>query len=253
MAIIIALALQKGGVGKTTTTAALGMELAQAGARVLVVDLDPQGNLTQALGVTVEPGAPTVYEAMIDAQQTGAAIIRTAFHAVALLPATLRLAGAEMRFAAQIGRELLLRDALDTVRAEYDVILIDSPPSLGLFTVNVLAAADTVLVPLQAHIYALGAMEQLQETIGLVRKLNTDLHVGGIVVTMSDRRTSVNREVEAAARDRYGPLVFTTVIPFSVKLIEAPVAGQPIAAYAAHSAGANAYAALAQEVRQRWL
>ncbi len=161
MCHIIALALQKGGVGKTTTTAALGMELAASGSRVLCVDLDPQGNLTQALGIQLGGNDLTVYEALIDPAMTTHAIVKTEF-GVDLLPATLRLAGAELRFASQIARETLLRDALIPVRPDYDVILIDSPPSLGLFTVNVLAAADTVLVPLQAHIYALGAMEQLK-------------------------------------------------------------------------------------------
>lgn len=252
MTVTIAMALQKGGVGKTTTTAALGMELATAQKRVLCVDLDPQGNLTQALGAQLGGDDLTVYEAMIDPALTAQAIITTG-HGVDLLPATLRLAGAELRFAAQIARETLLKQALETVHAHYDVILIDSPPSLGLFTVNVLAAADTVLVPLQAHVYALGAMDQLQETIQMVRKLRPELHVGGIVVTMIDRRTTVNRAIEEAARERYGSLVFETAIPFNVKLIEAPVAGQPITVYDPHSSGAAAYRALAEEVSARWL
>lgn len=252
MATIIALALQKGGVGKTTTAAALGMELASCGAKVLCVDIDHQGNLTQALGAAVGADDPTVYELLINPALSTQLPIITTDYELDLIPATMRLAGAEMRLASKYGREALLRNALRNARQSYDYILIDSPPSLGLLTANALVAADTIIVPLQAHWFALNAMEQLNETIGEIREINPDLHIGGILLTMVDRRTSLSREIEQAARGAYGELVFQATIPHSTRLAEAPAAGQPIAAYAAHSAGAVAYAALAQEVRERW-
>lgn len=249
--MIIATAMQKGGVGKTTSTLALGSELARAGARVLLVDLDPQSNLTQGLGYDPTLLGQSVYEVLIDPAMARSAMLH-AEYGVDLLPATLALAGAELSFAGRFGRELLLRAALAPLRSVYDYILIDSPPSLGLFTVNALTAADTVLVPLQAHVFALGAMLQLEETIAMVRQLNPALALGGILITMIDRRTSVNALVEAEARVRYGALVFATTIPLNTKIVEAPAAGAPITAYAAESAGARAYRALAEEVRQRW-
>jgi chromosome partitioning protein len=252
MGTIIALALQKGGVGKTTTAASLGMELASSGARVLCVDIDHQGNLTQALGVSVGADDPTIYELLINpALSTQLPIIATDYD-LDLIPATMRLAGAEMRLASKYGREGLLRNALRSARQHYDYILIDSPPSLGLLTANALVAADTIIVPLQAHWFALNAMEQLNETICEIREINPELHIGGILLTMVDKRTALSREIEQAARGAYGDLVFTITIPLSTRLAEAPSSGQPIAAYAAHSAGAVAYAALAEEVRTRW-
>jgi chromosome partitioning protein len=251
--ITIALCLQKGGVGKTTTTAALGMELARSGLKVLCVDTDHQGNLTQALGVHVRPDDPTIYELLLNPAlfEQQLPTISTAF-GVDLIPATMRLAGAEMRLASKYGRELLLRNALRCARQDYDYILIDSPPSLGLLTANALVAADTILVPLQAHWFALEAMAGLNETIGEIREINPQLHIGGIVLTMVDKRTSLSRDIERVVRDAYGDLVFATTIPLSTRLAEAPAAGQPIAAYAPQSSGAVAYAALAEEVRTRW-
>jgi chromosome partitioning protein len=250
--ITIALCLQKGGVGKTTTTAALGMELVALGARVLCVDTDHQSNLTAALGVSVRPEAETIYEVLLNPTMAELLPIRTTTFGVDLIPATMRLAGAEMRLASKYGREQLLRNALRCATQNYDYILIDSPPSLGLLTANALVAADTILVPLQAHPFALDAMAGLNETILEIRAINPQLHIGGIVLTMIDKRTSLSRDIERAARDAYGELVFQTTIPLSTRLAEAPAAGQPIGAYAASSAGAVAYAALAEEVRARW-
>ena len=249
--MIIATAMQKGGVGKTTTALALGAELAHSGRHVLLVDLDPQSNLTQGLGFDPTTLDVSVYEAMIEPGNVEATMLHSDL-GVDLLPATLALAGAELQFAGRFGRELLLRSALAPLRRQYDYILIDSPPSLGLFTVNALTAADTVLVPLQAHVFALGAMSQLEDTISMIRQLNPTLSIGGIVITMVDRRTSVNALIESEARERYGDLVFATTIPFSTKITEAPAAGVPVTEYAADSAGAKAYRALAEEVRQRW-
>lgn len=251
MAIVIALALQKGGVGKTTTTAALALELARSGCRVLCIDFDPQSNLTQALGVTVGDEDVTIYEVLINPLLAAEAVATTDY-GVDLIPASLDLAGAEQQLNNRYGRELLLRTALEPLRSRYDYILIDSPPSLGFFTANALTVADTVLVPLQAHPFALKAMGQLDTTVQMVRQLNPALEIGGIVLTMVDRRTTLSREIEAAARDAYGDLMFTATIPLNTRLAEAPAAGQPISVYAAHSAGAVAYAALAEEVRARW-
>jgi len=250
--ITIALALQKGGVGKTTTAASLGMELARAGNRVLLVDTDHQGNLTLALGVAVGPDDPTIYELLINPALAQQLPVVATDYGVDLIPATMRLAGAETRLSSKYGREQLLRNALRSAREHYDYILIDSPPSLGLLTANALVAADTIVVPLQAHWFALNAMEQLGETIQEIRAISPALHIGGIVLTMVDKRTGLSRDIERVAREAYGELVFEATIPLSTRLAEAPATGQPIAAYAGDSAGAVAYRALAEEVRQRW-
>lgn len=249
---VLAVAIQKGGTGKTTTTLSLGVELAQMGRRVLLIDIDPQSNLTQAVGYDPTQIEHSVYEVLLNPTYgPNFATLRTSY-GVDLVPATLGLAGAELTLAGRFGRELLLRTALAEARKEYDYILIDSPPSLGVFTVNALTAADALIVPLQAHVFALKAMPQLEETIGIVRQLNPMLTIGGIVVTMVDRRTSVNMVVEDAIRQQYGEVVFQTTIPFNVKLVEAPAAGQPISLYAGDSSGARAYHALAEEVEARY-
>lgn len=252
MATIIATAMQKGGVGKTTTTLALGAELARGGAKVLLIDLDPQSSLTEGLGINPNTLTRSIYDVLLSTDgEPGASTIATAY-GVDLIPANLALAGAELTFAGRFGRELLLRTALLPLRERYDYILIDSPPSLGLFTINALVAADVLLVPLQAHVYALNAMEQLESTIALARQMNSRLRIGGILVTMVDKRTTVNGVIERAARSRYGDLVFQTAIPLNTTIVEAPAAGQPITVYAPQSAGALAYRALADEVRNRW-
>jgi len=248
--MIIAISMQKGGVGKTTTTLALGSELARSGARVLLVDLDPQASLTEGIGVTPDQLDGTIYEAMID-PTLGTQVTITTEYGVDLIPATLALAGAELSFAGRFGRELLLRQALVPLRSQYDYILIDSPPGLGIFTVNALVAADRLLIPLQAHVSAMDQMAQMETTITIILQMNPSLSIGGIVVTMVGR-TNINQAIESAARERYGDLVFDITIPHSVKIIEAPAAGQPITIYAPESAGALAYAALAEEVRERW-
>ncbi|MEN9935860.1 MAG: hypothetical protein RLZZ387_2439 [Chloroflexota bacterium] len=249
---VLAFAMQKGGVGKTTTTLTVGVELAKQGARVLLVDIDPQSNLTQALGYDPTEIEHSVYEVLLNPTHGPGFATVTTPHGVDLVPATLALAGAELTLAGRFGRELLLRTALVDARRTYDYILIDSPPSLGIFTVNALTAADAVIVPLQAHVFALKALPQLAETIAIVQQLNPALTIGGIVVTMIDRRTSVNQIVEDTVRAQYGDLVFKTVVPFNVKLVEAPASGLPISAYSPESSGARAYRDLAQEVAQRY-
>ncbi len=249
---VLTIAIQKGGTGKTTTALSLGVELAQMGRRVLLIDIDPQSNLTQAVGHDPTQVEHSIYEVLLNPTYgPGFATLATSY-GVDLVPATLSLAGAELSLAGRFGRELMLRTALTEARREYDYILIDSPPSLGVFTVNALTAADAVIVPLQAHIFALKAMPQLEETIAIVRQLNPMLAIGGIAVTMVDRRTSVNLVVEETIRQQYGDIVFQTTIPFNVKLVEAPASGQPISIYAGDSSGARAYRDLAQEVAARY-
>lgn len=248
MGRVLALAMQKGGVGKTTTALSLGAALAVRGRRVLLIDVDPQANLTQGLGVDPAALEYSVYEVLLNPER-GSAFATIATEAGPdLIPASLDLAGAELELAGRVGRELLLRKALRASRAEYDYVLIDPPPSLGLLALNALAAADRVLVPLQLHAYALRAMPQLEATIELVREINPGLAIGGIVCTLADRRTNLGQEIEREARERYGALVYETVIPINVRLAEAPARGRPISRFAPTSAGALAYAALAAEL-----
>jgi chromosome partitioning protein len=249
---VLGVVMQKGGVGKSTTTLSLGVELGQLGAKVLLVDMDAQSSLTQAVGLDPTHLEHSVYDVLINPAQGMELAIRPTGFGVDIAPATLGLARAELVLAGHVGRELLLRRALQAARRDYDYILIDSPPSLGLLTLNTMAAADALLVPLQAHVFALHAMGHLEETITLIQQLHPTIAIGGIVMTMVDKRTSVNQAVDQAARERYGALVFETVIPFNVKLIEAPAAGQPIGLYAPSSSSAQAYARLAQEVRARY-
>lgn len=252
MTQIVALAMQKGGTGKTTTTLNLGVELARLGSKVLLIDIDPQANLTSGLGFDPESLEYSVYDVLLNSSKgINFAVIGTPA-GVDLVPSTLALAGAELELAGKIGRELLLRKALASVSNAYDFILIDPPPSLGLFTVNSLVAAGTVIAPLQAQTYALRALPQLEATIELAKDLNPQLTIGGILLTMFDRRTSLSPAVEKQAREKYSELVFKTVIPDTTRLAEAPTFGEPISKYAPGSAGATAYEALAQEVKERY-
>jgi chromosome partitioning protein len=252
MGHVIALAMQKGGVGKTTTAVSLGAALAERGRRVLLIDIDPQANLTQGLGIDPSEIDYSVYEVLLNPEQgAGFATLSTDI-GVDLVPAALTLAGAELELAGKVGRELLLRKALRVTRDSYEYILIDPPPSLGIFSLNALAAAETVVVPLQLHAYALKAMPQLETTIELVKEINPSLRIGGVLCTLADRRTNLSQEIEQQVRQHYGALVFETVIPINVKLAEAPTTGTPINRYAPHSAGAQAYAALAAELETRY-
>ena len=245
MGQVFALAMQKGGVGKTTTTLSLGAALAERGRRVLLIDIDPQANLTQGLGADPTALEYSVYEVLLNPERGLAfATLHTA--------AGPELAGAELELAGKVGRELLLRKALRAARTEYEYVLIDPPPSLGLFSLNALAAADRVLVPLQLHAYALRVMPQLEATIALVQEINPGLEIGGVLCTLADRRTGLSQQIEREVRERYGALVFETSIPVNVKLAEAPTHGRPISSYAPSSSGAHAYAALAQELEHRY-
>ena len=247
----IACANQKGGVGKTTTVVNLASYLALDGDRVLVVDLDPQGNATSGFGVDRASLERSVYDAVVDGHEIDDLIV-PGTTGVDLVPSSIALAGAEVELAGADARERRLRRLLEPLTARYDVIFIDCPPSLGLLTVNALTAADAVLIPLQCEYYALEGLTQLLATIDLVRDhLNPRLALDGVVLTMADGRTNLSADVAAEARNHLGQAVYATVIPRSVRLSEAPSHGLPISSYAADSRGAQAYAALAREFRAR--
>ena len=248
----IACANQKGGVGKTTTVVNLASYLALAGDRVLVVDLDPQGNATSGLGVDRAALERSVYDAVVDDHDLEALIVQGTAPGVDIVPASIALAGAEVELAGIDARERRLRRLLEPIAARYDVIFVDCPPSLGLLTVNALTAADAVLVPLQCEYYALEGLTQLLATIDLVRDhLNPRLALDGVVLTMADARTNLSADVAAEARRHLGDKVYATAIPRSVRLSEAPSHGLPISRYAADSRGAVAYADLAREFGAR--
>jgi chromosome partitioning protein len=246
---MLACANQKGGVGKTTTVVNLAAYLAGDGRRVLVVDLDPQGNATSGLGAVRAAAGASVYDALMGGTDLGALIVPTETPGLALVPSSIALAGAEVELAAVPQRERRLSRVIEAVRSEFDVVFIDCPPSLGLLTVNALTAADAVLIPLQCEYYALEGLSQLIATIHLVRDhLNPALAVEGVVLTMFDARTNLSAEVAAEVRQHLGTAVFETVVPRSVRLAEAPSYGRPIAAYAPDSRGAIAYRDLATEI-----
>jgi chromosome partitioning protein len=248
----IACANQKGGVGKTTTVVNLGSYLALAGERVLVVDLDPQGNATSGLGFDRNLIERSVYDAVVDGVQIDELIQPGPAERLDVVPSAIALAGAELELAPVERRERRLARQLAGVTDRYDYILIDCPPALGLLTVNALTAANSVLIPLQCEYYALEGLTQLLATLDLVRDhLNPGLSINGIVLTMYDGRTNLSADVAAEARRHLGSVVFETIIPRSVRLSEAPSHGQSIQRYSPDSTGAVAYAALATEIRQR--
>jgi chromosome partitioning protein len=243
----IACANQKGGVGKTTTVVNLSSFLALSGYRVLVIDLDPQGNATSGLGVD-RATLPSVYDAVVDDRALGSLVVETRVPGLGLVPSSIALAGAEVELAPLEQRERRLHRLIEPVAPDYDAILLDCPPSLGLLTVNALTAADGVLIPIQCEYYALEGLTQLVATINLVRDhLNPALEIDGAVLTMYDGRTNLSAQVAAEVRTHLGSRVYETVIPRSVRLSEAPSHGLPIHAYAAGSPGAVAYEALARE------
>ena len=246
---IFAIANQKGGVGKTTTSVNLGASLAEMGYRVLVVDLDPQGNATTGLGVNAREVQGSIYDVIMSDAPVEDCIEPTSLKNLFVVPATIDLAGAEIELVPAFSRELKLRRALHEIREDYDYILIDCPPSLGLLTVNGLAAADAVLVPIQCEYYALEGLSQLIRNVTLVRtNLNPTLDVRGIVLTMYDARTKLADQVEQEVRSHFGTTVYLTVIPRTVRLSEAPSFGQPIILFDPTSRGAVAYRELAKEV-----
>jgi chromosome partitioning protein len=250
---VLACANQKGGVGKTTTVINLATYLALAGRRVLVVDLDPQGNATSGLGLDRTQPLGSIYAALVGRSATENLIRPTQVDNLYLVPSGSDLAGAEIELIAIPRRERRLQEALAGARLDHDFILLDCPPAVGLLTVNALTAADAVLVPIQCEYYALEGLSQLLSTINLVRdNLNPRLRLAGVLLTMYDARTTLSADVAAEVRRHLGASVFQSVIPRSVRLAEAPSYGRPIARYSPESRGAQAYEALAAEVLERY-
>jgi chromosome partitioning protein len=247
---VYALVNQKGGVGKTTTTINLGAYLAEAGLRVLLVDIDPQSNATACLGVRQADITSGSYEALIESKSAAESILRNTQFKLSLLPSTPSLAGAQVELVDQPGRERLLRRALAPVIDRYDYVLIDCPPSLGILTVNgLLAAQDGVIIPVQCEYLALEGLSQLIRTLQRVRQgLFPELDMRGMLMTMFDTRTNLSQDVVDEVRTHFAGQVFETIIPRSVRLAEAPSHGMPISAYDPRSAGAVAYQALAAEI-----
>ncbi len=253
MARIVAIANQKGGVGKTTTAINLGASLAVAEQRTLIVDIDPQGNATSGLGIEKAPGLPTIYDVLVGDRPIGDCIVREQhFPTLDIVPSNRDLVGAELELVDRPDRERVLKEALDQIRGSYDLILVDCPPSLGLLTLNTLTAADSVLIPIQCEFYALEGLSQLLNTIRLVqRNLNPALDIEGVLLTMFDRRLNLSRQVAEEAKEYFGARVFDTAIPRNVRLAEAPSFGQPIVTYDVMSAGAQSYLDLAKEILAR--
>lgn len=249
MGKIISIANQKGGVGKTTTSINLTAALADAGKKVLIVDVDPQGNTTSGFGVDKNEQENTVYELLLDECTVNEAVLHDIYPGVDMIPSNINLAAAEIELIGIEYKEFILRDALDYVRDDYDFILLDCPPSLNVLTVNAMTASDTVIVPIQCEYYALEGLSQLIHTINLVKsRLNPKLDIEGIVFTMYDGRTNLSQQVVENVKENVDQKIYQTVIPRNIRLAEAPSYGEPITTYEPKSAGAAAYRNLALEV-----
>lgn len=253
VAKVVAIANQKGGVGKTTTAVNLAASLAVAEQRTLLIDGDPQGNASSGIGLARESFAKTVYDVLIGAATLEEVIqVGVQFKHLDVAPATADLAAAEVEMVDQPDRERAMRQAIESVRERYDYILIDCPPSLGLITVNMLAAADSLLIPVQCEYYALEGLSQLLNTVHLVqRSLNERLGIEGVLLTMYDARLNLSRQVAADAREYFADQVFDTVIPRNIRLAEAPSFGKPIILYDVASVGAQSYMSVAKELMTR--
>ena len=250
---IIAIANQKGGVGKSTTAVSLGAALAELGYRVLVIDLDPQGNASTGMGIRHEARETTIYHVIVTESPIDDAIVPTPIEHLDAVPSTIDLAGAEIELVSQFSRETRLKKALDPIReGRYDFVLLDCPPSLGLLTVNALTAAEELIVPIQCEYYALEGVGQLLRNVSLVQQnINPELRLSGIVMTMFDPRTKLSEQVVEEVQRFFGELVYDVIIPRTVRLSEAPGFGQPITVYDPRSKGAQTYRQLATEVALR--
>lgn len=251
-AVVVTIANQKGGVGKTTSAINLGTALAREGDRVLLVDLDPQSNASAGLGLEVFEIEKSIYDVVVGGIPLLDVVQPTCVSNLYIAPANIHLAGAELELVSILSRESRLAAALNDVTHAYDVVLIDCPPSLGLLTVNALVAADEVLIPVQCEYYALEGLTQLMQNIALVRNsLNPRLRIGGVLLTMFDARTRLSKDVAAQVRAYFGDTAYRTVVPRSIRLSEAPSYGEPIEIYDSMSAGAIAYRYAAKEFRRR--
>ena len=245
----LAICNQKGGVGKTTTAINLATFLAFSGNRTLLIDVDPQGNATSGLGINKHNIKTGVYELLVEDVDPRLIIISSGIDHFSIMPSTLSLTGAEVELVNIMGREYKLKKAISTILSEYDYIIIDCPPSLGLLTINALAAADSVLIPVQCEYYALEGLSQLVNTINLVKEnINSSLNIEGVLLTMADFRTNLTNEVINEARNFFKGKVYNTVIPRNIRLTEAPGFGKPIALYDKHSIGAQKYEEFAKEL-----
>ena len=246
---IISIANQKGGVGKTTTSVNLGACLAYIGKKVLLVDIDPQGNATSGIGIEKADVQQCIYDVLVDDVDPYKTIMSTQVEGLYTIPATIQLAGAEIELVSTISREVRLKRALEQVKDHFDYIIIDCPPSLGLLTINALTASDTVLIPVQCEYYALEGLSQLLNTVRLVQKhLNKELMIEGVLLTMLDARTNLGLQVIDEVKKYFQDKVYQTVIPRNIRLSEAPSHGQPIIIYDPKSRGAEVYLDLAKEV-----
>ena len=252
MAQIISVANQKGGVGKTTTTVNLGACLASLGKRVLLVDMDAQGNATSGVGIRKPDVTQDIYDVLVNELPIAEATLVTEHENLSIVPATLQLAGAEIELTSMMARESRLKGALAEVNDQYDYILIDCPPSLGHLTINSFTASDSILIPVQCEYYALEGLSQLLNTVRLVQKhFNPELEIEGVLLTMYDARTNLGNEVVEEVRKYFREKVYETIIPRNIRLSEAPSHGMPIIDYDPRSRGAEVYQALAKEVVNR--
>ena len=247
--MIISFANQKGGVGKTTTTLNLGAYLASHGYKILLIDIDPQSNMTSGLGInSAEQKLPSIYDVLINERASTEVYFATDIPNLFLIPSNIELAGAEIELVGKLSRERILKNALESLEKQFDYIFIDCPPSLGIITINAFVASQFICIPVQCEYYALEGISQLINTINLVKKgLNSELELGGVLMTMYDSRTKLSQEVVDEVKKYFKDKVFETVIPRNVRLSEAPSHGKPIHLYSAESTGAKAYEQLAKE------
>ena len=249
---VIALANQKGGVSKTTTTANLGIGLANAGKKVLLIDLDPQGNTTSGVGINKKNMKNSTYDVLISRRDAASAVIKTEFENLYIMPSNISLAGAEFELVDADNREQRLKKALETLKNEYDMVIIDCPPSLGLITVNALVASDGIVVPMLCEYFSLEGLAQLLMTVKEIkRRYNPALELTGILITMYNGRLNLSHEVAAELKKYYADKLFKTLIPRSVKVSEAPGFGEPIQYYEKHGKGAEAYNDVCEEILKR--